>query len=147
MQTPQYNLNSHQGRNYSTENHSHFENGYYSHHANSMSPKKIAYKNYQPTEDDIRILQDYVYKYAPPEGSPQKSPSKSPTRTGEIPRPDPELLAYQIEQMKSMPPEESESGSPVREGSKSPIKKHRGFGASAKVFNADDTIDVGGILF
>ena len=113
-------------------------------------PKKIAYKNYQATDDDLRILENYVYKYAPLKG--QGSPGKtSPKKTAEPIPVDTELLAHQIELMQSAPPvdedmiSELDPQSPKRERSSSPVKKHRGFGASAQMFNADGAIDVGGM--
>jgi hypothetical protein len=142
----------------------------------SGPPKKIAYKNYQATEEDMAMLENYVYKYTPPAdgGSTKVSPQSKGVRSNASPgsstrspakkadaQPivvDSALLFKQLEMLKNAPPVVEGppltappvpflNSSPSQKQSStdvSPAKKHRGFGASAQRFNADDSIDVGG---
>jgi hypothetical protein len=119
------------------------------------SSKKVAYKNYHPTENDLKNQENYVYKFAPPDAS-NASPQVTPGRLGSLKKTvadvvpsDPELLAKQLDRMKNTPLPLSNIPlkRPVEEIEErldsSPVKKHRGFGASAQMYNADNSIDVG----
>lgn len=143
-------------------------------------PMKIAYKNYQATEEDMAMLENYVYKYTPPaEGHASKvSPQSKGARSNASPGSttanrspakkadaspivvDSALLFKQLEMLKNAPPVVEgppltappvpylNSSPPQKQSTDvSPAKKHRGFGASAQRFNADDSIDVGGAFF
>lgn len=73
--------------------------------------------------------------------SPMKKPSK---KTAPTPV-DQELLARQLVLLANQtPPPGPPSPTKSVDGDGAPVKKHRGFGASAQMFNADGSIEVGG---
>jgi hypothetical protein len=111
---------------------------------------RVTHKNYQPTTEEINMFRLYNPSFNPAQGQAMMNQQEHPqnvTRKQSIPKIDTDLVAKQIELMRhgSVSPVRSPTKSVISDGEHAPPRVHRGFGASATVFNATGNIEVGGI--
>ena len=114
---------------------------------------RVTHKNYQPTPEEINMFRLYNPSFNPAlamqnqQGGYQDHP-QGVARKQSVPKIDTELVSKQIELMRngSVSPVRSPTKSVISaDGEHAPPRVHRGFGASATVFNATGHIEVGGM--